>query len=455
MTQPEMVPKPNDEVTDDKPIDPAERSLLNKLMHQKLAELNEGEVEVSLRNDPKSPLYSTQTFEGLELNKLLIAAIYEMGFQQPSKIQEASLPLLLDPQTPSDLVAQSQSGTGKTAAFLLTMLHRLDPNKLLPQCLCVAPTFELALQIGEVAKKMAKYLETVKIKVLVKGEIPAPDTVLTEQIIIGTPGKLADYLFKFKLIDAANIICFVLDEADVMLSQKGYKDISVKIHNEIILANPKCQCLLFSATFTDVVYNFAESLIPDMAAITLRKKDQTLPNIRQLLIRCKTREEKYKAIVNIYNTLTIASSIIFTYTRSSATWLSEQLKKTGRKVGLLHGEMSADERANMVKKFQNGDFRVLITTNVCSRGLDIPSVKLVVNYDPPVTFEENPQPDYDTYLHRIGRTGRFGKGGIAVNLVDSVRAEGYVRKFEEYFNRPIELIAFDDFDRLDEIEEES
>ncbi|KAI6238489.1 RNA helicase [Aphelenchoides fujianensis] len=443
-----------DEVQDEKPLDLAETSRLNKILHQGLEEAEGDRVEVNLRNDPRSPLYSLQTFESLELKKPLIDAIYELGFEQPSKIQEAALPLLLG-SPPKDILAQSQSGTGKTAAFLLTMLHRVDAEKPVPQCICLAPTFELALQIGEVARKMAKYMPAVKVRVLVKGELATPTTRVDEQVIIATPGKLSDFLFKFRLIDAKHIICFVCDEADIMLMQQGYRDTTIRIHNEIIQNNPAVQCMLFSATFTDEVTLFAESLVPDMASITLRRSDQSLPNIKQFMIKCRSREEKYNAIMNLYNMLSIASSIIFCYTRSSANWLTIQIRKTGRKVGMLHGEMTAEQRTEAVQEFRDGKFRVLITTNVCARGLDIPQVKMVCNYDPPVTFEQVPQPDYDTYLHRIGRTGRFGKKGIAVNLVDNEKAIRCVKAFEEHFGRAIEELEFNDYERLDTIDKET
>ncbi|KAI6173311.1 RNA helicase [Aphelenchoides besseyi] len=397
-----------EQMKEEKPLDLAETSRLNKILHAGLAETQNGTIDVNLRNDPRSPLYSNQTFESLKL--------------------------------PKDLLAQSQSGTGKTAAFLLTMLQRLDPNAPYPQCICLAPTFELALQIGEVARKMAKYLQKVKIRILVKGEIAQSNVQLTEQLIIATPGKLSDFLLKYRVIDAKNIICFVVDEADIMLMQQGYRDISIRIHN---------------ATFSPEVYTFAESLVPDIAAITLRRTDQSLPNIKQFMIKCGTRDEKYKAIINLYNTLSIASSIIFCYTRSSVDWLTQQIRRTGRKVGILHGQMSPEEREDAIRQFREGKHRVLITTNVSSRGLDIPHVKLVVNYDPCVTFEPIPKPDYDTYLHRIGRTGRFGKRGIAVNLVDSPKTIEYVRAFEEHFGRKIEVLEYDDYERLEELDKQT
>nr|CAD2186201.1 unnamed protein product [Meloidogyne enterolobii] len=426
---------------DEKAIPQAEVSFLNKVLNDKLNQLNEGVPEVSkLQSDPTSPLYSVHSFEDLALKPELIRALRMMGFQQPSKIQEAALPVLLsDP--PQDIIAQSQSGTGKTATFLLAMLQRLNPSQKEPQCIVVAPTFELAQQIGDVAKQMAAYLPDVQIRFAVKGEsVQNNATKFSEQLIIGTPGKMLDWILR-NYIDTFRIIAFALDEADVMISQQGYQDKSILIHNNIIAANPNCQCMLFSATFSDSVFHFAGKLIADPIIITIRRQDQSLPYIRQYYVRSKDREDKYQAILSLYSVLTISSCIIFCYTRSSTIWLAERFKEKGRDVALLHGELSVDERAKVVEKFKRGDQKILITTNVAARGLDIPQVSLVINYDPPVTYEEMPQPDFDTYLHRMGRTGRFGKPGIVINLADSDIAMNYVYQFQAHFGLDIPQVS--------------
>uniref|UniRef100_A0A915D156 ATP-dependent RNA helicase n=1 Tax=Ditylenchus dipsaci TaxID=166011 RepID=A0A915D156_9BILA len=396
---------------DENNVHSADISYLNKILNQKLNLLNEGVVEVrKQQKDPNSPLYSIRTFKDLRLKPQLIEALYLMGFHQPSKIQEAALPVLLC-EPPQDIIAQSQSGTGKTATFLLVMLNRVDPEKKYPQCVCLAPTMELARQIGEVAKRMAQKMEGVKIRYAVKGERVERNAVFTEQILIGTPGKMIDWMLKFRLIDASKIICFVLDEADIMISQEGHQENSIKIHNEIITSSPDCQCMLFSATYSDQVFKFAEKLIADPVIITIRRQDQSLPYIRQYYVKCPDRESKYKAILALYQSLTVASSIIFSVEEIVACCMAIFRKHN-----------------------------VLITTNLSARGLDMPQVSLVVNYDPPVTFEQCPQPDYDTYLHRIGRTGRFGKPGIAINLVDSDIVMSFVAKFRDHFGRPIDLL---------------
>lgn len=186
------------------------------------------DIEVQ-RKDPTSPLYSVKTFEALHLKPELLKGVYAMGFNAPSKIQETALPTLLaDP--PQNMIAQSQSGTGKTAAFVLAMLSRVDPNKNYPQVLCLSPTYELAIQTGEVAAKMAKFCPEIKLRYAVRGEEISRGSKLNDHVIIGTPGKILDWGLKFKAFDIGKISVFVLDEADVMIAQQGHQDQCIRIH---------------------------------------------------------------------------------------------------------------------------------------------------------------------------------------------------------------------------------
>uniref|UniRef100_A0A914W256 RNA helicase n=1 Tax=Plectus sambesii TaxID=2011161 RepID=A0A914W256_9BILA len=437
---------------DARPAPKADIALLNKLVHKKLEEV--GEVQIKLPNqqqDPTSPLYSVKSFEDLRLKESLVKALYKMGFQQPSKIQEAALPILLV-EPPQNLIAQSQSGTGKTAAFVLTMLSRVKAEDKFAQCICLAPTYELALQIGKVVEEMSQFMPDVKLRYAIRGEMVERGQKVQEQIIIGTPGKMLDWLIKYRCIDATKIKCFVLDEADVMISQQGHQDQSVRIHNEIERANPNCQCLLFSATYDDQVVAFAETIIPNPMLITLRPEEQALNNIKQFYVLCSGRDDKYEAMLNLYGGLTIGSAIIFCYTRKSAAWLTERLQQRGHAVTLLTGELPIEERALIIQQFKDGHHKVLITTNVCARGIDVSQVSIVINYDPPITVDK--QPDFETYLHRIGRTGRFGKAGIAINFCDSDFAFSIIKAIADHFGKPIEQLDTADTEQLEAIEKE-
>uniref|UniRef100_A0A1I8EWY4 RNA helicase n=1 Tax=Wuchereria bancrofti TaxID=6293 RepID=A0A1I8EWY4_WUCBA len=445
-------PSPKDEC--EKPMPNDEISLLNKILHKKLENLQNGSLEISqARSDPNSPLYSVTSFQSLRLKDELLKALDKMSFYMPSKIQEAALPLLLV-EPPMNLIAQAQSGTGKTATFVLTMLSRVVPSNKWPQCLCLAPTYELAMQIGQVVKKMSEFLPEIEIRYAVKGEQMSRGEKIEEQIIIGTPGKMLDWVTKLKVIDPSKIICLVLDEADVMISQQGHQDQSIRLHNELERSGAKYQSLLFSATYDESVRSFADSIIKDAVNITLRRDEQTLKNIKQYYVKCANREEKYEAVMNLYGGLTIASAIIFCYTRKSAEWLAARMSQRGHDVTVLHGEMTIENRARTIQQFKDSIYKVLITTNVCARGIDVSQVSVVINYDPPVTFADNPQPDYETYIHRIGRTGRFGKAGIAINLVSDDFSLSVIQRIGDYFGVAIESLDASDMDQLEAIDKD-
>ncbi|KAM4651835.1 ATP-dependent RNA helicase DDX25 [Discoglossus pictus] len=367
-----------------------------------------------------------------------------MGFNRPSKIQETALPLMLaDP--PQNLIAQSQSGTGKTAAFVLAMLSRIDALKKYPQCICLSPTYELALQTGEVIEHMGKFCYGIEVIYAVRGNRPTKAANIEAQIVIGTPGTVMDWCFKMRLIDVDNIHVFVLDEADVMIGLQGHSDHSVRVKR----AMPEsCQMLLFSATFEESVWCFAERIVPDPIIIKLRKDELTLDNILQFYDPCESREHKYLALCNIYGAITIAQAIIFCQTRKIANWLFQEMFKDGHSVALLSGELAVNDRADMIQRFREGKEKVLITTNVCARGIDVEQVSIVVNFDLPL--HKDRMIDFQTYLHRIGRTGRFGKKGIAVNLVEK-RYLYMLREIEEHFDTRIKRLNTGDIDEIEKI----
>ncbi|XP_018414520.1 PREDICTED: ATP-dependent RNA helicase DDX25-like [Nanorana parkeri] len=364
-----------------------------------------------------------------------------MGFNRPSKIQETALPLMLA-HPPQNLIAQSQSGTGKTAAFVLAILSRVDPLKKFPQCICLSPTFELALQTGQVIEQMGKFCDGIEVVYAIRGNRPSKGCRIEAQIIVGTPGTVMDWCFKLKLVNAENICVFVLDEADVMIGVQGHSDHSMRVKRAM---TPKCQMLLFSATFEDTVWCFAERIVPDPNIIKLRKEEMTLDNILQFYDACEDRDQKFSALCNIYSTFTIAQAIIFCQTRKTAKWLSHEMLKDGHMVELLSGELTVIERAHIIQRFREGKEKVLITTNVCARGIDVEQVSVVVNFDLPLNF--NGYIDYETYLHRIGRTGRFGKKGIAITLVEKCCLY-MLLDIEQHFGTKIKRINTGNVDEL-------
>ncbi|XP_047465664.1 ATP-dependent RNA helicase DDX19A [Mugil cephalus] len=416
-------------VEDGEKVDLAEQSLLNKLIRRSLVK-NRNQVEV-LQADPTSPLYSVKTFEELRLKPELLQGVYNMGFNRPSRIQENALPMMLA-RPPQNLIAQSQSGTGKTAAFSLALLSHVNPANKWTQCLCISPTYELALQIGQVIEQMGKFCPEVKLAYAVRGNRMERGIKLHEHIVIGTPGTVLDWCTKYKLIDPKKITMFVLDEADVMIATQGHRDQSIRIHREL---TKDCQMLLFSATFEDSVLRFAEKVVPDPNIIKLKREEETLDTIKQFYVLCKDKDDKFTALCNLYGSLTIAQAMIFCHTRKLSAWLAAQLNEEGHQVALLTGEMTVEQRAAVIERFRNGKEKVLVTTNVCSRGIDVEQVSLVVNFDLPVDLDGNA--DNETYLHRIGRTGRFGRRGFAVNMVDSKHSMDIINQIEMHFNRKI------------------
>ncbi|XP_030632060.1 ATP-dependent RNA helicase DDX19B isoform X4 [Chanos chanos] len=423
--------------------DRAAQSLLNKLIRSNLVNTT-NQVEV-LQRDPNSPLYSVKSFEELRLKPQLLQGVYAMGFNRPSKIQETALPMMLA-EPPQNLIAQSQSGTGKTAAFVLAMLSHVDPANKWPQCLCVSPTYELALQTGKVIEQMGKFYPEVKLMYAIRGNKLERGMKLQEQIVIGTPGTVLDWCQKLRFIDPKKIKVFVLDEADVMIATQGHQDQSIRIQRML----PKtCQMLLFSATFEESVWNFAKRIVPDPNIIKLKREEETLDTIKQYYVNCNSREEKFQALCNIYGAITIAQAMIFCHTRKTAAWLAGELSKEGHQVALLSGEMVVEQRAAVIDRFRQGKEKVLVTTNVCARGIDVEQVSVVINFDLPVDKDGNP--DNETYLHRIGRTGRFGKRGLAINMVDSKASMNILNRIQEHFNKKIEKLDTDDLDEIEKI----
>ncbi|XP_044293625.1 ATP-dependent RNA helicase DDX25 [Varanus komodoensis] len=425
-------------------VSSAETSLLNKLIRKSLVE-SFHHVEV-LQRDPSSPLFSVRTFEELHLKPALLQGIYAMGFNRPSKIQETALPMMLaDP--PQNLIAQSQSGTGKTAAFVLAMLSRVNPNDKFPQCLCLAPTFELAVQTGRVVEKMGKFCVNIRVSYAVQGNRIPRGTVKEEQIVIGTPGTMLDWCFKLKFVDVKKIKVFVLDEADVMIDKQNFLDQSVRIQRAL---SPDCQMLLFSATFEDPVLWFAQRIVPEPNIIKLRREELTLDNIRQYYFECENKEDKYKALCNIYGSITVGQAIIFCQTRKNAKWLYWALLNDGHQVSLLSGELDVEQRAEVIQKFRDGKDKVLITTNVCARGIDVKQVTIVVNFSLPTKVTK--LADFETYLHRIGRTGRFGKKGLAFNMVERHNLP-LLFSIQEHFQITIKRLDPEDMEALEKIED--
>lgn len=425
----------------------ADYSLMNKFIRSSLLNTT-NEVEI-LRKDPNSPLYSVKSFAELNLDEALLRGVYEMGFMKPSKIQETALPMLIRER--KNMIAQSQSGTGKTAAFVLASLSHVDVNQRTPQVVILSPTYELAQQTFRVATTMAKFKPEITFRLVSKNEIiPESGARWSETVLIGTPGKMVLCLLNKRVADLSKIKVYVLDEADVMIDTQGQGKETMKIKWALEKASQQLQILLFSATYDDKIKKFAQSMVPNAIEIQLKREEQSLSNIQQYYIVTRTEEDKYRALANIFGTISIGQTFIFCQTKKSANFLAQKLYNDGHQVGLINGDLTVEQRNQALLDFKEGRQRVLISTNLMARGIDIDQVTVVVNYDLPV---DRTGIDKETYLHRIGRTGRFGKDGLAINLISTQEERRMIDELKHHFGQPIHELDATNIEMLEQLEQ--
>lgn len=396
-------------------------------------------VEV-LQADPSTPYYSAATFEEIGLPPELLQGVYHMKFNKPSKIQAASLPMILSADGEhKNLIAQGHNGSGKTACFVLGMLSRLDVSARKTQALCIVPTRELARQIDAVIHSLGKFIGVTTHLAVKESEEDRRAArargrgMFNQHIVVGTPGKIMD-LIKKRQVDVSGVAVCVLDEADEMVDTQGMGDQTIRIKRS--LPN-HVQVLLFSATYSDEVRDLAMKLAPNANQIWIKRETLSLDKVQQYYIHTGTAASRYDVLTEIYEMLTLGQSIIFVRTRQSAATLTQRLRDDKHTVSVLYGgDMTPEERDRVIDEFRNGVTRVLVTTNVLSRGVDVLAVTAVINYDLP-TDKDNNHADPGTYLHRIGRTGRFGRKGIAINFVYDSHSEQVLKQLEKYYSKPI------------------
>ncbi|KUJ18020.1 ATP-dependent RNA helicase-like protein dbp5 [Mollisia scopiformis] len=403
------------------------------------------EVKLSdLQADSANPLFSVQSFEELGINPEIMKALYAMNFRKPSKIQEKALPLLLA-NPPQNMIAQSQSGTGKTAAFVITILSRLDYTRpKQPQALVLAPARELARQIEDVVRLVGQFVQGLTIQAAVPGAVERNARV-ESMVIVGTPGTAMD-LIKRRQLDGSALKVLCLDEADVMLDTQGLGDQCMRIKAMV----PRVQqVLLFSATFPDAVMGFANQFCPNANEIKLRRDELTVSGITQMYMDCEGDEGKYDVLAALYGLLTVGSSIIFCKRKDTASGIADRLRKAGHEVLAVHSAFDGAERDEIVRKFRDGEGKVLITTNVLARGIDVSTVSMVINYDIPMKGRNDSEPDPETYLHRIGRTGRFGRVGVSISFVFDRSSYQALLQIAQHFGIDLVRLDKDDWEQTE------
>ena len=370
---------------------------------------------------------SVETFDELNLKPDLLRGIYGYGFEKPSIIQQkAILPIIQG----NDVIAQAQSGTGKTAAFAIGTLQLVDPEKDEIQCLILSPTRELAHQTSIVYQFLGEYLK-VKVSLLIGGTRVGTDIdKLKEgpQVLVGSPGRVLD-LIKRKKITLGYLQSFVLDEADEMLS-KGFLETMKEI---ISLIPTTAKILLFSATMPKDIVEMTTKFMKDPAKILVKNEELTLEGIKQYYVYLK-KEDKLDVLFQIYRGIEIAQAIIYCNTKKSVENVSTELKKKGHMISSIHGDLKQFERDSVMRDFRSGVTRVLVTTDLLARGIDVYQVSLVINYEMPKEKE--------TYIHRIGRSGRFGRKGNAINFVTPAEKD-QLEEIQKYYSTTIELLPSD------------
>lgn len=385
------------------------------------------------RADPsEAALRSVKTWEELQIPEDLLKGIYAKGFVYPSRIQELALPLVL--KSKHNLIAQAQNGSGKTATFALAMLaktERYNPN---PQSLCLCHTRELAKQNLDVITELGKF--TGVTTWLAVPQCKPYDRSIGAQIVVGTPGKVREMLMK-RVFFTKDIQLFVLDEADVLMDHMSNMAAQV---NEIRKAFPqKTQVLLFSATYPERVRKFATAHVPNANRLEVKREELALSAVSQFYIPCEDDQTKFVVLSDLYGCMTVGQSVIFVNSRKLAFELAEQMKREGHAISLICGtqatgpeRMDLETRERVMAEFRNGETKVLIATDVLARGIDVPQVTLVINYNLPLDRARYNTVDHETYIHRVGRTGRFGLKGLAISLVDS-REREMIKDIQNYF----------------------
>lgn len=351
----------------------------------------------------------TVEFDKMGLNENILRGIYGYGFERPSLIQSKAIPIIVSGK---DIIAQSQSGTGKTGAFTIGTLHHIDDKKSGCQAIILAPTRELASQIRDVCKNLSQYI-TVKIILAVGGtDINSARRELENgsSIVVGTPGRVIDMIER-KYINTRTIKLLVLDEADEMLSEifeDQIKSIIQKIPRD-------AQICLFSATIPPAVLSLAKKFMNSPKRILIEQEQLTLEGIQQFYIDAgngrqnEIENRKYDIFCDIFKVMSISQTMVYVNSKDKADWLRSNLEKDKFTVSVIHGSLSHNDREYIMKDFKTGKTRILISTDLLARGIDIQQVSIVINYDLPNNNE--------CYLHRIGRSGRFGRKGIAINII--------------------------------------
>ena len=362
------------------------------------------------------------SFDELKINDNILRGVYAHGFEKPSSIQLKSIPIILSGK---DIVAQAQSGTGKTGAFSIGSLCNIDETKQCIQCIVLVPTRELAEQVYKVIKDISSYSKVTSLKVIGGTNVSMCRESLNKNphIIIGTPGRILDMIQRGSL-PTMDIKMLILDEADEILSY-GFKDC---IHDIIQRIPKNTQICLFSATLPDEIIDLTSKFMNNPEKVLVKKEQLTLEGIQQFFINIKHNDWKYEVITDLYDTINVGQCIIYMNSKNKILEIYDRLLKDNFPVGYITGDRTVNERNEVMEQFRSGTLRILLSSDLLARGIDIQQLSLVINFDLPREKE--------TYIHRIGRSGRYGRKGVAINLINDREVE-YMKHIEGFYDTKI------------------
>ena len=349
--------------------------------------------------------YEFDNWDDLEITPDLLRGIYAYGFENPSAIQKKAIkPIIMK----KDIIAQAQSGTGKTATFVIGALANVNTEENFTQVLILSPTRELSRQTANVAKSLGSMMDGLKVHILVGGNSIDEDTHKLKSdiphIIAGCPGRVYD-MMRRNTISSKKIKLLILDEADEMFST-GFKE---QVYNIFQYLNKDVQVALFSATLPPYINSITSKLMRDPVRVSVKVEQLTLEGISQYFVGVEDDRQKYSTLKDLYSYISMSQCIIYCNSLKRVSDLYDAMMEDGFPVCRIHSGMEKDERENAFSDFRTGKYRVLISSNVTARGIDIQQVSVVINFDV--------SKDVHTYLHRIGRSGRWGRKGVGINFV--------------------------------------
>jgi len=344
-----------------------------------------------------------KSFDDMGLKDNILRGIYSYGFEKPSEIQAKAIVKVADG---GDVIAQAQSGTGKTGAFVIGTLQQLDDTITGCQAIIAAPTRELAEQIQMVTSNIGKFMNIKTVLCVGGSDINKARDDLRNgcTIVIGTPGRIIDMLER-NYLSTRSVKILVMDEADEMLSYSFQDQIRKLVTNIPKLA----QICLFSATMPPKMFELTEKFMNKPRLILVKTEELTLEGIKQFYIDNEREDWKLDTFIDLFDVISVSQTMVYVNTKEKAEWLSNELRHRNFTVSIIHSDMKPADRTNIMKEFRSGSTRILISTDLLSRGIDVQQVSIVINYDLPFNKE--------SYIHRIGRSGRFGRKGVAINFV--------------------------------------